>query len=180
MRGIVTGTVRAAPSWSLRSLGPVPRTGTTVYANALPRSSVAMAESHQRNFWMGATLLGIGWLSGPRGAKPILLKRYPCFSPLLKPGARRMAKPRKSGCDLPSGQSSASNTSVGERYARAFTWALAMTSLPSVSFEAPGSEAQDRSLLSVDRVSCALSSHLLGGYDRFAHVRCQREPSVTR
>jgi len=55
-----------------------------------------------------------------------------------------------------------------------------MTSLPSVSFEAPGSEAQDRSVLSVDRVSCALSSHLLGGYDRFAHVRCQREPSVTR
>src|SRR5678815_4461086 len=32
-----------------------------------------------------------------------------------------MAKPRKSGCLAPLGQSSASSTSVGEQYARTFT-----------------------------------------------------------
>src|SRR5262245_53822768 len=73
------------------------------------------------NFWNGARLLGSGGEFSSGAVNEILLNRNPSFSPGWKPGARRIAKPRKSSNLAPSGQSIASRTSVGDVYALAMT-----------------------------------------------------------
>src|SRR5262245_6285103 len=73
------------------------------------------------NFWNGARLLGSGGEFSSGAVNDILLNRNPSFSPGWKPGARRIAKPRKSSNLAPSGQSIASRTRVGDVYALAMT-----------------------------------------------------------
>src|SRR5437763_10055066 len=78
--------------------------------------------SHQWNFWIGALSLGRGGLFGFGFVKPSLLKRKSAAPPALCPGLRWIAKPMKSSCLPPSGQSKARKTRVGERYGRRFTF----------------------------------------------------------
>src|SRR5438093_5243485 len=89
--------------------------------------------SHHMNFWIGATSLG---KSGcPTAGGPPNEMRFGSQSdagrfPVARsrnPGARRIAKPRKSLRLSPSGQSKARRTSDGERYALAVVAVIAMT-----------------------------------------------------
>jgi hypothetical protein len=63
------------------------------------------------NFWIGALSLGFGLSVGLIGVKSSLLRRK--FPPLGKPGVRRIAKPRKFVCCVPSGRSNTTSTQVG-------------------------------------------------------------------
>src|SRR5262249_26401433 len=91
----------------LRSPGPEPRTGKTVYLKRLPRSSVLKPLSHQLNFWKGARSLPLGFAFSAIGTKSSLLNRNCGFLSAPKPGSRSIAKPKKSECWAPSSQSKA-------------------------------------------------------------------------